>query len=70
MLGTDRRWAQAGRKLRIEDAKLFSDSSSALAVAAKPPGFIDERMRHVRTSYFFFRQQVNAGTLKLLKVRH
>ena len=54
----------------IEDAKLFSDSSSALAVAAKPPGFIDERMRHVRTSYFFFRhwQQVNAGTLKLLKV--
>jgi hypothetical protein len=47
---------------------LFSDSASAIQAGNKPTSFVDGRMRHVKTSFYFFRNHVAAGSLRLMKV--
>ena len=48
--------------------QLFSDSASALASAAKPVGWLSDKLKHVENHIHFFRQWVQLKLLKLSKV--
>ena len=48
--------------------QLFSDSASALASAAKPIGWMSDKLKHVENHIHFFRQWVQLKLLKLSKV--
>ena len=45
--------------------KIWSDSKVALAQAKKPEHWIVDKLRHVRTAYFFFKSYVRRGKLEL-----
>jgi hypothetical protein len=47
---------------------LFSDSTVALANAAKPINWLSERLKHMEFHVNFFRQYVQAGYFKLAKI--
>jgi hypothetical protein len=48
--------------------QIWSDSSVALAQASKPENWIVDKLRHIKTAYFFFKSYVREGALRLLKV--
>ena len=48
--------------------KIWSDSKVALAQAKKPEHWIVDKLRHVRTAYFFFKSYVRRGKLELHSV--
>ena len=47
---------------------LFSDSTVALANAAKPINWLTEKCKHMEIHLNFFRQYVQAGYFKLAKI--
>lgn len=47
---------------------IWSDSAVALSQAKKPDCWIVDKLRHIKTAYFFFKSYVRAGNLKLCKV--
>ena len=47
---------------------LFSDSTVALANAAKPINWLSEKLKHVEIHINFFRQYVQAGVFRLAKI--
>ena len=47
---------------------LFSDSTVALANAAKPINWLSEKLKHVKIHINFFRQYVQAGYFQLAKI--
>ena len=47
---------------------LFSDSSVALATAAKAANWLSEKFKHMSIHIHFFRQYVQAGFFKLAKI--
>ena len=48
--------------------KIFSDSTAAVAQAKKPEHWILDKMRHVRTAFFWFKQYVRDAVLRLMPV--
>ena len=48
--------------------KIFSDSKVALAQAAKPDAWVVDKLRHIKTAYFFFKSYCRRGDLKLLEI--
>jgi hypothetical protein len=48
--------------------QIWSDSSVALAQAKKPEHWIVDKLRHIKTAYFFFKSYVREGLLQLCKV--
>ena len=47
---------------------IWSDSAVALAQAKKPDCWVVDKLRHIKTAYFFFKSYVRAGKLQLCKV--
>jgi hypothetical protein len=63
------RYAAEGRAERnkYETAvKIWSDSQVAIAQAKKPDSWIVDKLRHVKTAYFFFKSYVRDAALLLL----
>jgi hypothetical protein len=48
--------------------QIWSDSAVAIAQAKKPEHWIVDKLRHVKTAYFFFKSYCRRGELQLLKV--
>ena len=48
--------------------QIWSDSSVALAQASKPEHWVVDKLRHIKTSFFFFKSYVREGALQLCKV--
>ena len=46
--------------------KIWSDSKVDLAQAAKPDHWVVDKLRHIRTAYFFFKSYVREAKLELL----
>jgi hypothetical protein len=44
---------------------IWSDSQVALTQAAKPENWIVDKLRHIRTAYFFFKSYIRSGSLVL-----
>ena len=45
--------------------KIWSDSKVALAQASKPDNWVVDKLRHIRTAYFFFKSYVRSAQLEL-----
>jgi hypothetical protein len=48
--------------------QIWSDSAVALAQAKKPEHWIVDKLRHIKTAYFFFKSYVREAALQLCKV--
>ena len=48
--------------------KIWSDSKVALAQASKPDHWVVDKLRHIRTAYFFFKSYVRSAKLQLCSV--
>ena len=48
--------------------KIWSDSKVALAQASKPDHWVVDKLRHIRTAYFFFKSYVRSARLQLCSV--
>jgi len=48
--------------------QIWSDSAVALAQANKPEAWIVDKLRHIKTNYFFFKSYVRSAQLELRKV--
>ena len=48
--------------------KIWSDSKLALAQAAKPDHWVVDKLRHIRTAFFFFKSYVRSAQLQLCSV--
>ena len=48
--------------------KIWSDSKVALAQAAKPDCWVVDKLRHIRTAFFFFKSYVRSADLQLCSV--
>ena len=48
--------------------KIWSDSKVALAQASKPDHWVVDKLRHIRTAYFFFKSYVRSHMLTLCSV--
>ena len=47
---------------------LFCDSTAAIATASRLRTWLDDKLRHIKTAYFFFRGYVASGQTRLHKV--
>jgi hypothetical protein len=48
--------------------QIWSDSKVALAQAHKPEHWIVDKLRHIKTAYFFFKSYVRDASLRLFSV--
>ena len=48
--------------------KIWSDSKVALAQASKPDHWVVDKLRHIRTAFFFFKSYVRSAQLQLCSV--
>ena len=48
--------------------KIWSDSKVALAQAGKPDHWVVDKLRHIRTAFFFFKSYVRSAALQLCSV--
>jgi hypothetical protein len=52
----------------IRAVDLFCDSTAAIATASRIRSWLDDKLRHIKTAFFFFRGYVASGQTRLHKV--
>ena len=62
--------ADSSRPTAVFDTaiKIWSDSKVALAQAGKPDHWVVDKLRHIRTAFFFFKSYVRSASLQLCSV--